>query len=110
MRMTELDRLAEFVGRHSRLFVLTGAGCSTGSGIPDYRDEEGRWKRPQPMTLQVFLAEAGKRGKTPGGGAVKKFDQVGGGGFPRTRIPDSFSECRTRLILIRYLTMSSELL
>jgi NAD-dependent SIR2 family protein deacetylase len=61
MRMTEVDRLAEFVGWHSRLFVLTGAGCSTGSGIPDYRDEEGRWKRPQPMTLQVFLAKAAAR-------------------------------------------------
>lgn len=58
MWMTELARLANFDGRHSCLFVLTGADSSNGSRIPDYRDEEGRWKRPQPMTLQVFLAEA----------------------------------------------------
>lgn len=59
--MTELDRLADFIGNHSRLFVLTGAGCSTGSGIPDYRDGEGKWKRPQPVTIQAFLAEAATR-------------------------------------------------
>ena len=30
--------LTRFVDRHPRLLVLTGAGCSTRSGIPDYRD------------------------------------------------------------------------
>ncbi len=48
-------RLAEFVAQHRRLFVLTGAGCSTGSGIPDYRDADGQWKRPQPVTFQAFM-------------------------------------------------------
>ena len=47
--------LADFVDRHRRFFVLTGAGCSTASGIPDYRDADGRWKRPQPMTYQLFM-------------------------------------------------------
>ncbi len=42
--------LASFFKKHSRLFVLTGAGCSTASGIPDYRDERGEWKRQQPIT------------------------------------------------------------
>ena len=49
------DALQDFIGRHERLFVLTGAGCSTGSGIPDYRDPDGNWKRPQPMTYQLFM-------------------------------------------------------
>ena len=48
--------LAEFLDRHSRLFILTGAGCSTDSGIPDYRDADGQWKRSPPMTLQTFLS------------------------------------------------------
>jgi NAD-dependent SIR2 family protein deacetylase len=53
--MTEGDDLERFIDRHRKLFVLTGAGCSTGSGIPDYRDEAGRWKRAQPMTYQAFM-------------------------------------------------------
>ncbi|GAB3041673.1 NAD-dependent protein deacetylase [Oleiagrimonas citrea] len=51
------ESLRRFVERHRRLFVLTGAGCSTDSGIPDYRDLEGDWKRPPPMTYQVFTGE-----------------------------------------------------
>jgi len=48
--------LSEFIDRHRRLFVLTGAGCSTASGIPDYRDANGDWKRARPVMLQDFLA------------------------------------------------------
>jgi len=53
--------LEEFVGRHERLFVLTGAGCSTNSGIPDYRDADGNWKRTQPMTFQAFMGSDATR-------------------------------------------------
>ena len=49
--------LRDFVARHRRLFVLTGAGCSTDSGIPDYRDQDGEWKRAQPVMFQPFMNE-----------------------------------------------------
>lgn len=49
--------LKDFVDRHRRLFVLTGAGCSTNSGIPDYRDSDGKWKRTQPVTVQAFMGD-----------------------------------------------------
>jgi NAD-dependent SIR2 family protein deacetylase len=50
--------LRQFIDSHPRLFVLTGAGCSTESGIPDYRDAEGNWKRSaRPMTLQAFMGD-----------------------------------------------------
>ncbi|SEJ90118.1 NAD-dependent protein deacetylase [Achromobacter sp. NFACC18-2] len=52
---SELAALRGFIDRHPRLFVLTGAGVSTDSGIPDYRDTDGEWKRQQPMTLQTFM-------------------------------------------------------
>jgi NAD-dependent SIR2 family protein deacetylase len=53
--------LGEFIERHSRLFVLTGAGCSTDSGIPDYRDENGDWKRARPITFQAFMGDLRNR-------------------------------------------------
>jgi NAD-dependent SIR2 family protein deacetylase len=53
--------LIEFIAEHPRLFVLTGAGCSTGSGIPDYRDADGEWKRGRPVMFQDFLTSAHAR-------------------------------------------------
>lgn len=53
--MNDKAPLHDFIDHHQRIFVLTGAGCSTNSGIPDYRDAEGRWKRAQPMTFQAFM-------------------------------------------------------
>jgi NAD-dependent SIR2 family protein deacetylase len=54
---SECSSLPDFIDRHRRLFVLTGAGCSTRSGIPDYRDAEGQWKRAQPVTFQAFMGD-----------------------------------------------------
>jgi NAD-dependent SIR2 family protein deacetylase len=59
--MTSCNSLQDFVDRHPRLFVLTGAGCSTNSGIPDYRDSNGNWKRQQPVTYQAFIGEEASR-------------------------------------------------
>ncbi|BBD79919.1 NAD-dependent protein deacetylase of SIR2 family [Aerosticca soli] len=50
--------LGAFIARHRRLFVLTGAGCSTASGIADYRDEAGAWKRVPPLSHQAFMSDA----------------------------------------------------
>jgi NAD-dependent SIR2 family protein deacetylase len=51
------DALQDFIHRHRRMFILTGAGCSTNSGIPDYRDADGNWKRAQPVTYQAFMGD-----------------------------------------------------
>jgi NAD-dependent SIR2 family protein deacetylase len=53
--------LKAFVEDHQRLFVLTGAGCSTNSGIPDYRDADGSWKRTPPVRFQAFIADDATR-------------------------------------------------
>src|SRR6187551_1668909 len=53
--------LEDFIGRHAKLFVLTGAGCSTASGIPDYRDADGEWKRGRPIMLHDFVANERSR-------------------------------------------------
>ncbi len=55
--MQSFSPLIDFVRRHPRLLVLTGAGCSTQAGIPDYRDAAGAWKRAAPMRYQLFVAD-----------------------------------------------------
>jgi len=53
--LDHLDRLRAMLAETRRCFVLTGAGCSTASGIPDYRDIDGAWKRPPPMQYRLFM-------------------------------------------------------
>jgi NAD-dependent SIR2 family protein deacetylase len=49
------QELAQRLQRHASWFVLTGAGCSTESGIPAYRDETGAWRHKAPIQLAEFL-------------------------------------------------------
>ncbi len=53
--------LADLLAPSRRLVVLTGAGCSTESGIPDYRDARGAWKRAPPMMYQEFVGSLAAR-------------------------------------------------
>jgi NAD-dependent SIR2 family protein deacetylase len=53
--------LQEFVHRHQQIVALTGAGVSAGSGIPTYRDDQGRWLRSDPIQHQEFVREAASR-------------------------------------------------
>lgn len=57
----QMTSLRDFIARHRRLFVLTGAGCSTDSGIPDYRDANGGWKRSPPVNFQSFMGSEAVR-------------------------------------------------
>ncbi|MDQ3618274.1 MAG: NAD-dependent protein deacetylase [Pseudomonadota bacterium] len=52
------ELLRDWLACHRRVFALTGAGCSTASGIPDYRDAKGVWKRRPPVTFQAFTGDA----------------------------------------------------
>lgn len=52
--------LVDLVTR-GRVLVLSGAGLSTESGIPDYRGPTGLARRAQPMTYQVFTGSAAAR-------------------------------------------------
>ena len=52
------DRLRRWMNRYRRVFALTGAGCSTASGIPDYRDDDGAWRRRPPVMIQAFRTQA----------------------------------------------------
>lgn len=57
---TDLQPVADALGAGGVL-VLSGAGISTESGIPDYRGEGGSLSRHTPMTYQDFVAGAHAR-------------------------------------------------
>ena len=57
----DLERLAAFVLAAGRLVVLTGAGCSTESGIPDYRSPGGLWTNHKPIYYADFVRSATAR-------------------------------------------------
>ncbi len=52
---TSFSELAALIEQQPRLWVLTGAGVSTDSGIPAYRDHTGRWLRSDPIQHQDFI-------------------------------------------------------
>lgn len=53
--------LAQFIERHPRVLLLTGAGISTGSGIPDYRDQQGVRRGKAPVQGPEFRADPAVR-------------------------------------------------
>ena len=57
------DRLAELIRTRQPCVVLTGAGVSTESGIPDFRSPTGIWAQVDPMeyaSLRAFQADPEK--------------------------------------------------
>jgi NAD-dependent deacetylase len=47
--------LSDYLRTASKTLIFTGAGISTGSGIPDYRGPQGVWTRRQPVYYQDFM-------------------------------------------------------
>ena len=61
-KQDDIESLAAFIKRHKKIFVMTGAGCSTESGIPDYRSPNGSYsKGHKPMTWQKFSRSEAQR-------------------------------------------------
>src|SRR6186997_3513557 len=92
----EIERARAIVGAGERIVVLTGAGISTDSGIPDFRGPNGVWtKNPEAekmATIQHYLADPDVRrrawrsraenpafhaGPNAGHGAVVELDRQG---------------------------------
>lgn len=74
--MSNASELARFFTENGPLLLLTGAGISTKSGIPDYRDEAGEWKHSRPIQYKDFIS---------GGAARKRYWARSMLGWPRMR-------------------------
>lgn len=73
-----MQQLFDIIDSSARIAVLTGAGCSTESGIPDYRGPDGRWKSHKPVLYQEFLRSehARRRYWARSFRGWKRFDQA----------------------------------
>jgi NAD-dependent SIR2 family protein deacetylase len=58
---TGINSLGNFLSENDSVVVLSGAGVSTASGIPDYRDRDGEWKQRQPMQFSEFKSGVNAR-------------------------------------------------
>ncbi len=56
----DVDTIADVLLRKPGALVLTGAGISTESGIPDYRGPDGK-RRVTPMEHSEFVGSSGAR-------------------------------------------------
>lgn len=88
--LPQVSALADFIGSSRRLLILTGAGISTESNIPDYRSAMGAYSSGyKPMTHQA-------RADTDGYGRISALPVSG-------LLVDGFGMCEglTRVPLIR---------
>ena len=56
-----VEALINHLRTSSRILIFTGAGISTGSGIPDFRGPNGVWKRRRPVYYQDFMSSEAAR-------------------------------------------------
>ncbi|MGI6747901.1 MAG: SIR2 family NAD-dependent protein deacylase [Anaerovoracaceae bacterium] len=47
----KIDKLGQLIKESKYMVVLTGAGISTESGVPDFRSEDGWWRKINPLEV-----------------------------------------------------------
>jgi NAD-dependent deacetylase len=56
-----VSAIADYLRAARKTLIFTGAGISTGSGIPDFRGPQGVWKTRQPVYFQDFMTSEAAR-------------------------------------------------
>ena len=59
--MNTFDKIIKLIKTSKKTIVLTGAGISTESGLPDFRSKEGFWTKNKPIQFQDYLDDEEKQ-------------------------------------------------
>ena len=59
--MNSAANIIDLILSSSRIVILTGAGISTESGLPDFRSDNGFWKNNEPIPFNHFIADEEQR-------------------------------------------------
>ena len=97
---SKLDTLANLMRQSAHTVVLTGAGCSTSAGIPDFRGPNGIWTRE-------MKEKKNKKRKRGGGGAKKrKSSELVGGDNSDRSVGPTWVQCdlcdKVRDLLVQF--------
>lgn len=55
IRETDVESLQSLIESEGKVIVVTGAGVSTGSGIPDFASVDSAWDAPIPRSVAISL-------------------------------------------------------
>ena len=53
--MNTFNEIIKLIKASNSIVILTGAGISTESGLPDFRSDNGFWTKNQPIQFNEFL-------------------------------------------------------
>ncbi|GAB4111517.1 MAG: NAD-dependent protein deacetylase [Roseiflexaceae bacterium] len=56
MEQAQIEHAAQLIRGSAHTIALTGAGISTGSGVPDFRSDSGIWKSHHPFEIAALAA------------------------------------------------------
>ena len=59
--MNIFKQIAKLINESEKTVILTGAGISTESGLPDFRSDNGFWTKNKPIQFSEFIASEEKR-------------------------------------------------
>ena len=62
MQLTnEINEFLSLINQAKKIVILTGAGISTESGLPDFRSDDGFWTKNKPIFFKEFLQDSDSR-------------------------------------------------
>ena len=59
--MNTFNKIIKLIKTSKKTIVLTGAGISTESGLPDFRSKDGFWTKNKPIQFQDYLDDEKKQ-------------------------------------------------